>query len=255
MFLSTNLISTIQIKSTAKKYVLSWDIGNHDPDVFEQTLKDITTESFQKRQLEANVSTFKERHEEGNKLKSKIDKIYLIDKRASALQVVVYYAMRNEVRGYENPMQANIIFFKDNDKWKIQNAYIMERSDQPFPKSAKEEETIHTERAIHLQELIKTWTNTRNFSAKDAFRDYFSKEADIENYLEAFDKESETLKENNINFHVETTAVAVDSSTDIQARLLVINQQFINDDKQMVPLIVNLILEEGVWKIHEFYQM
>ncbi|MGE4282345.1 MAG: hypothetical protein AB7G87_01350 [Clostridia bacterium] len=252
-FLILQSLYSSQVKKITKIYMLNWEVS--DLDLFEKTLQGITTESFQEDQLLGNLETFTKRNEEGMVLKSKIDQIYLIDKRKAALQAVVYFTLTNVTEGYDNPMQANIIFFKEYDKWKIQNAYIMERSDAAIPKSAKEEERFQAERAVYFQELIKTWTNTRNFAAKEAFIGYFSKDADRESYLEAFEKESETLKKDKVNFYVETTAIAVDSSTDTQARLLVINQQVVNGQKQMIPLVVNLILEEEVWKIKEIFQV
>jgi len=242
-----------QAEKVAKTYVLNWSSGNTSQK-FEDTLKPLTTDDFQSKQLKAETDAYQQRIDQGDQEKNSVQKIYLIDKRPTALEAVVYFTEANKKEHYSNPMQANVILYKSGQSWQIQNAYIMQRSDQPIPKSASDEEKKQAERAVGFQKQIKDWINSRNTGDINSFTSNFSKDATVDIYTNAFNKEQETIKKDKLNFHVDTTGVLVNSSTDRQARILVLNQQTINGTSQMIPLTLDLISEEGAWKIQKIFE-
>lgn len=244
-----------QAQKVAKAYVLNWSSG-HSAQAFEATLKPLATDDFNTQQVKTESEAYQKRIDQGAKETNHIQRIFLVDKRPSALQAVVFYDEKNEneKEGYANPMQANLVLYRSGDDWKIQAAYIMQRSDQPIPGSAQAVERVQAQRAVAFQGLIKEWMNTRNTGDKTKFLSFYSGDASKDTYTQAFDKEQKAIHDDKLDFHVETTGVLVSSSTDRQARLLVLTDEAINGKHQMVPLILDMTYAKGTWTIQNVYR-
>lgn len=242
-----------QAQEVAKAYVLNWSSG-HSAQNFQSTLEPLATEDFVKNHVKAEVEAYQKRIDQAANETNHIQKIFLVDKRPSALQAVVYFEEESENKGYSNPMQANLVLYRVGNGWKIQTAYIMIRTDQPLPRSASQVEQDQARRAVDFQKLIKEWIDTRNTGDKAKFLSAVADDAPKDTYTQAYDKEQQTIKDEKLSFHVETTGVLVSSSTDRQARLMVLTDEVINGKHQMVPLTLDMTYVKGNWKIQTVYQ-
>jgi len=243
-------IPDIKAKGVAKTYVLAWNTGK-TADEFGQILTSIGTDDFVSKQISVDSEAY-QKWSAGN-LQIDIEDIYLIDKRETAEQAVVYYEVTNLDENYSSPMQANIILYKEGAEWKVQDAYLMTRSDQPIPKNAKAEEKIQTDRYFIFTDLVQKWTLTRNSGDIQAYSSYFSSTAPIDEYTKAYEAEQQTIAKDHISFSVASGGIFVLSSTDREAQILALIDQNINGTVEQVPLWLALVYEEDTWKIDRIY--
>ena len=238
------------IKNIAKEYVTNFNPGK-TPQQFTATLQSLGTKTFLAR--ETTPETLQYKAMQGNET-STIKCVYLIDRRPTALEAVVYYTLKDKRVAYSNLMQANIVMFKEPDGWKIDYTTLAARLGTTLPQSDAAEQAAQSARFIVFQNLVKAWTLTRDSGDLRAFVSYFSSKAPVVSYKKTFMNEQSQIKKNKLAFNVVTTAVEPLSSTNLYADLLVINELTVNGKASREVLRLEMIYEKGSWKIDRIYK-
>lgn len=235
-------LSDRQAIAQGENYVKNWSSGQ-SVDIFTQQLKAMSTESFIKERLDSEVKAYQGRIDGGIKDTNKIVKTLLIDKRPMAIEAVVYYTEHVPDGNYDAPMQADIILFKEGNSWKIQNAYILNRSGQDVPKSSEAEQKVKLERYDTLQKLTDNWLDKINTKNEKEYISGFSKDAD-KNEISSFFK---SLTTDNKKFLV--TGFYVLGSSNREAYVMVVALESSKDKQQNTIIDLKLNCEDGLWKI------
>lgn len=235
-------LSDREAVAQAENYVENWSSGQ-SADSFTQKLKTMSTESFIKERLDSEVKTYQGRADSGIKDTNKIVKTLLIDKRPTATEAIVYYSEHVTDGNYDAPMQADIILFKEGNSWKVQNAYILNRTGQDVPKTSDDEEKVQHERYNTLQKLTGNWLDKINTNNEKEYISGFAKDADKNEISSLF----KSLTTDNKKFLV--TGFYVLGSSNCEAYVMGVALESSKDKQQNTIIDLKLNYEDGLWKI------
>lgn len=268
-----NVYNDYKIKTVAESYVLNWDSGK-TAEQFSDKLNLIGNDEFKADQLNTDIDFYTKRIDSNVNIKNTIEKILLIDRQAVALQAVVYYSEKNLSGNYANEKLASIVMYRENGKWLIQSAYILDRSGKVPPATAKEEEKVQADRNMQFQGLLAAWTEARSSGNSETYKSFFSQGEQITDnatqsnslvtpkdkqfqsipeYTKLFEDEQNEVKTKKLDFKVVDDGILVVASSDTQARVMLLNGIVINGFKKPAYVMVDLVNEWDQWKILNLY--
>lgn len=233
------------IKSVAVKYLNLLDTSTIES--LESNTRAISTASFMKR----NISNIKEDFKTHQKINANVDKILLVDRRKAALEAVVYYTAHPEGQTYSTPEQLNLVMYKEQTGWKVQDAYFMERSDQPIPENSDVERSNQIKRYDGFLTNVNNFLRSRENGDLDQYLDLFSENADINKFSKLFSEEQQYLHDKNLKLTLISNGLLVDSSTDLEGLATLLLTQVIGKESISIPLKFKFVYEAGEWKISD----